>query len=70
MSEFYTSNLLELGRCYTSLNRQEPIEITIRQRGQAQVFNGVVQAVAEDRNHPWKRWLVRMIDIKDIRKVG
>jgi hypothetical protein len=64
MSEFYTGNLQDLGRCYTSMNRQEPIEIAIRQRGQAQVFKGVVQAVADDRSHPWKRWLITMIDIE------
>ena len=62
MSEFYTSNLNDLGRCYTSMNRQEPIEITIRQQGYAEIFKGV--AVAEDRVHPWKRWLVTMSDTK------
>jgi hypothetical protein len=66
MSEFYTSNPDDLGRCYTSMNRQEPIEITIRQCGQAQIYKGVVQAVVEDRVHPWKRWLVTMTDTKGV----
>jgi len=64
MSEFFTSDVRDLLRCQRSMTEQKRIMIAGTVETETKTFDGVVQAIFEDRGSKPRRWRITMLDIE------